>query len=87
MNFTELLLLGHCSIISALSVIHMSHFFHSLLISSDLINLILFPKKLYFDRKNKVEDFALPYSSIPTMVKLISGFSYISLFKSVITAG
>ena len=75
------LFFGHLSIMDLLSVIHKSHFFHSLSMSIDLINLILFPRNPFFDRKNSVDDLDLPNSSRPIIVKLISGCPYINTFK------
>jgi len=42
--------------------------------SLDKINLILFSKKPYFDKKNKVDGLALPNSSTPINVKLCFGY-------------
>ncbi len=39
------------------------------------MNLILFPKNPFLDKKNNVAGFALPNSSQPTNVKLCSGLS------------
>jgi hypothetical protein len=47
------------------------------------MNLILFPKNPFFERKKRDAGFALPNSSKPTNVKLWSGLSNKSLCKSV----
>jgi hypothetical protein len=40
--------------------------------SSDEINFIFFPRKLFLDKKNKLAGFARPNSFNPIMVKLYS---------------
>lgn len=67
---------------SLLSVIHISQFFHSFLMLSVVINFILLPKNPFFDKKNKVDGFDLPYSSKPINVNVHFLFSKIILFKS-----
>jgi len=63
---------GHSSNTSFLSVIQISHLFHSSLMLSLLSNFMLLPKNPFFDRKNNVAGFDLPNSSNPINVKLCS---------------
>ncbi len=51
------------------------------------MNLILLPKKPFFDKKNNVPGFALPNSSKPISVNVCSGFSCMILCKSVKVVG
>ena len=68
MNFIAVLFSGTASIIFLLSVIHTSQIDQFVFISEDFINLTLFPKKPFLDRKNNVPGLDLPNSSNPTIV-------------------